>query len=80
MIIDGQQRLTTLSILIKALYDTIPNKKNKLINDAIEALLCDTFSFFDSPFFYIRNILTLCFTRRNVSLVTQGAFFGISRN
>ena len=38
IIIDGQQRLTTLSILIKALYDVIENKKNKLINDAIEAL------------------------------------------
>lgn len=38
VIIDGQQRLTTLSILIKALYDSIDNKKPKLINDAIEAL------------------------------------------
>lgn len=38
IIIDGQQRLTTLSILIKALYDSIDNKKPKLINDAIEAL------------------------------------------
>lgn len=38
IVIDGQQRLTTLSILIKALYDSIENKKAKLINDAIEAL------------------------------------------
>lgn len=38
IVIDGQQRLTTLSILIKALYDSIENKKSKLINDAIEAL------------------------------------------
>ena len=37
-IIDGQQRLTTLSILIKALYDSIENKRTKLINDATEAL------------------------------------------
>lgn len=37
-IIDGQQRLTTLSILVKALYDCIDNKKNKLRNDAVEAL------------------------------------------
>ena len=34
IIIDGQQRLTTLSILIKALYDSIYNKRAKLINDA----------------------------------------------
>lgn len=38
IIIDGQQRLTTLSILIKALYDSIYNKRAKLINDATEAL------------------------------------------
>lgn len=38
IIIDGQQRLTTLSILIKALYDSIENKRTKLINDATEAL------------------------------------------
>lgn len=38
IIIDGQQRLTTLSILIKALYDSIDNKRAKLINDATEAL------------------------------------------
>ncbi|MBO4439117.1 MAG: DUF262 domain-containing protein [Spirochaetaceae bacterium] len=38
IVIDGQQRLTTLSILIKALYDSIENKKTKLINDATEAL------------------------------------------
>lgn len=38
IIIDGQQRLTTLSILIKALYDSIDNKNNKLVNDAIDAL------------------------------------------
>ena len=38
IIIDGQQRLTTLSILIKALYDSIDNKRTKLINDATEAL------------------------------------------
>lgn len=38
IIIDGQQRLTTLSILIKALYDSINNKRAKLINDATEAL------------------------------------------
>lgn len=38
IVIDGQQRLTTLSILIKALYDSIQNKKSKLISDATEAL------------------------------------------
>lgn len=38
IIIDGQQRLTTLSILIKALYDSIENKNQKLINDATDAL------------------------------------------
>lgn len=38
IVIDGQQRLTTLSVLIKALYDSIENKKSKLINDAIETL------------------------------------------
>ena len=38
IIIDGQQRLTTLSILMKALYDSIYNKRAKLINDATEAL------------------------------------------
>lgn len=38
IIINGQQRLTTLSILIKALYDSIDNKRAKLINDATEAL------------------------------------------
>ncbi len=38
IIIDGQQRLTTLSILIKALYDSIDNKTTNLINDAIDAL------------------------------------------
>ena len=38
IVIDGQQRLTTLSILIKALYDSIDNKRAKLINDATEAL------------------------------------------
>lgn len=38
IVIDGQQRLTTLSVLIKALYDSIENKGNKLITDATAAL------------------------------------------
>ena len=40
IIIDGQQRLTTLSILVKALYDSISieDRTNKLINDAIDSL------------------------------------------
>lgn len=38
IIIDGQQRLTTLSILLKAIYDSIQNKRSRLITDAIDAL------------------------------------------
>lgn len=38
IVIDGQQRLTTLSILIKAIYDSIQKKSNKLENNAIDAL------------------------------------------
>lgn len=37
IVIDGQQRLTTLSILIKALYDSI-NNKDGITSDAIAAL------------------------------------------
>ena len=50
VIIDGQQRLTTLSILIKALYDSIENKKTKLKTDAIDALFY-TLKSSDSDFF-----------------------------
>ena len=38
IIIDGQQRLTTLSILIKALYDSVENKSPKLMSIATDAL------------------------------------------
>ena len=39
IVIDGQQRLTTLSILIKALFDAIDdNNKKDIINDATDAL------------------------------------------
>lgn len=38
IVIDGQQRLTTLSILIKAVYDLIQNKSNKLKTNAVDAL------------------------------------------
>lgn len=34
-IIDGQQRLTTLSILFKALYDTLPKEPNEEIDEEI---------------------------------------------
>ena len=37
-IIDGQQRLTTLSILIKALYDCMKNEQDIIIDDAKAAL------------------------------------------
>jgi len=37
-IIDGQQRLTTLSILIKALYDCMENERDIIIDDAKAAL------------------------------------------
>ena len=54
IIIDGQQRLTTLSILIKALYDSIDNKRAKLINDATEAL-CYTLKSSDSDYLLTIN-------------------------
>ena len=38
IVVDGQQRLTTLSILIKAMYDAIPQKTYNMNNDAISAL------------------------------------------
>ena len=38
MIIDGQQRITTLSILIKALYDCIEKKNSRITADANSAL------------------------------------------
>ena len=34
VIIDGQQRLTTLSILVKALYDCMENERKELFDDA----------------------------------------------
>lgn len=39
MVIDGQQRLTTLSILLKALYDSFPNEIKKNAEHALHSAL-----------------------------------------
>lgn len=39
MVIDGQQRLTSLSILVKALYDTVPIQKRKNFENDIRKYL-----------------------------------------
>ncbi len=42
VIIDGQQRITTISILIKALYDCMEKEKKETIGDARGALFYRT--------------------------------------
>ena len=38
-VIDGQQRLTTISVLLKVIYDILPNdKKTKILDDVINCL------------------------------------------
>lgn len=39
LVIDGQQRLTTLSLLLKALYDTLPAENRKSALDALRPIL-----------------------------------------
>ena len=34
-VIDGQQRLTTISVLLKVIYDILPNDKKTKINDEV---------------------------------------------
>ena len=61
IVIDGQQRLTTLSVLIKALYDSIENKGNKLITDATAALFYTLKSAIIFLYFFIFYLINLIY-------------------
>jgi hypothetical protein len=50
LVIDGQQRLTTLSILVKALYDSLSEDAQANARDALRAMLFFKKSVFDKAF------------------------------